>query len=802
MMGMGGIALVVTLNWLLAEPALVDLSQAEIVAPRRGNTKAVAMLVEEVATRSQIRWPIRESKGEAATSPRIVIGSPGEIAPLFEAAGLTKPTQVPALAPEGYWLHSESSPGRPPRICIVGQDERGVLFGIGRLLRTLRMERGKVAAPLPLEIVSAPAMPLRGHQLGYRPKTNSYDAWNLREWEQYIRDLAVFGTNAIELIPPRSDDDDDSPHFPLPKIDMMAGMSRLAADYGLETWIWFPIMPGKYARPAALEGALREWGDVLKRLPRVDALFVPSGDPGDLSPKQLASFLEAQHRQLVQIHAKARIWISMQSFSRPEFEEMLAIVRSEPAWVEGIVFGPQTRVSLPKLRELLPARYPIRRYPDITHSLRCEYPVPDWDIAFAFTLAREGINPRPFDQATIFRAYPKESVGFITYSEGCNDDVNKIIWSGLGWDPSAKVVDILRDYGRYFVADRWSEEFAQGLVALERNWRGPALPNRAVDITLAQFQAMERAALPRERANWRFQQALYRAYYDAYQRRRLVYETDLEQQAIDVLRQARRLGSALALSRAEQILDRAESYPVAADLRARVFELAEALFQSIHMQLSVERYQAIDVGRGASLDTVDVPLNNRAWLKSRFARIRAQEQEVDRLGAIREILDWNNPGPGGFYDDLGDPSAQPHLVRDTSYAKDPGFLESTTTGFHRGVGWRLSWCTFADGLYDTPVRMRYPDLDPRARYKIRVVYAGDNTRAKVRLTAGDGSEIHPFIAKPFPVGPVEFDVPPRATASGALELTWRANPERGGPGRGCQAAEVWLIRIPEEKGKR
>ena len=68
----------------------------------------------------------------------------------------------------------------------------------------------------------APCMPMRGHQLGYRPKTNSYDGWTVALWEQYIRDLAVFGCNAIELIPPRSDDAADSPHFPLPPLRMMA----------------------------------------------------------------------------------------------------------------------------------------------------------------------------------------------------------------------------------------------------------------------------------------------------------------------------------------------------------------------------------------------------------------------------------------------------------------------------------------------------------------------------------------------------------------------------------------------------
>ena len=36
-------------------------------------------------------------------------------------------------------------------------------------------------------------------RLGYRPKTNSYNGWSVPLWEQYLRDLVVFGANAIEL---------------------------------------------------------------------------------------------------------------------------------------------------------------------------------------------------------------------------------------------------------------------------------------------------------------------------------------------------------------------------------------------------------------------------------------------------------------------------------------------------------------------------------------------------------------------------------------------------------------------------
>ena len=121
-------------------------------------------------------------------------------------------------------------------------------------------------------------------------------------------------------------------------------------------------------------------------------------------------------------------------------------MRTEPKWLGGVVFGPQVRVSLKQLREAIPARYPIRHYPDITHCRQCQYPVPDWDVAHAITSSREAINPRPLGQATIFRQLQPYTIGFLTYSEGCNDDVNKFVWSGLGWNPDAPVIDTLRSF--------------------------------------------------------------------------------------------------------------------------------------------------------------------------------------------------------------------------------------------------------------------------------------------------------------------------------------------------------------------
>jgi glycosyl hydrolase family 20 len=784
---------------LLACPMMaeadIDLSRAAVVAPADFSgpeNKAVQMLIEEVGKRTQLRLP-RLSQPPGEGSPFISIGR----------AAIKGGSKAP-LKREGYQIETAGNTVR-----ITGNDPRGVLFGVGHLLRILRMTTRRITLPESFHISTAPKYPLRGHQLGYRPKTNSYDGWTLPMWEQYIRDLAIFGTNAIELIPPRSDDAADSPHFPLPHIDTMIGMSRICDEYGLDVWIWYPALDRNYSDPKTVEFALNEWGDVFKKLPRIDAILVPGGDPGHTQPKYLMGLLEKQTENLHRYHPKATMWVAPQGFSQEWMEEFIGIAKTEPKWLAGVVYGPQCRLPLPKLREALPAKIPIRHYPDITHSRHSQFAVPDWDPAYALTEARETINPRPTQMATIFRLLQSYTVGFITYSEGCNDDVNKIVWSSLGWNPEADVVEILREYSRYFLGENYADSFTQGLLALEGNWVGPVLTNRGINTTLQQFQTMERGAAPRELADWRFQQALYRAYYDAYVRSRLLYETALEEQALEKLRAARRTETLVAMNEAEKILDRAVTEPAAQDLRARVFELGEALFQSIHMQLSVEKYQAIAVGRGANLNTIDFPLNNRLWLKQQFGEIRKPAPESERAKRLDEIVNWRNPGPGGFYDDLGNLTQQPHLIRGPGFEKDPSLLESSAVSIVQsdgtlaansdfelvGMGAQpsgpISWWDLAETYYDTPLQMRYTGLDRNSQYKIRVVYAGDQQR-EIRLVADGKFEVHPLIKKER--RPLEFEIPLAATADGELNLSWYQASGSRGAGRGCQVAEIWLIK--------
>jgi len=709
--------------------------------------------------------------------------------------------------PEGFRLVAQTR-SEGTTVFVIGNDARGILFGIGRLLQEMRMTQGEITLDAGLDLTTSPAYSMRGHQLGYRPKTNSYCAWDLPQWEQYIRDLVIFGCNAIELIPPRSDDIEDCPHFPRPQLEMMIGMSELADAYGIDVWIWYPALDADYSDAATVESALQEWGEIYRALPRIDEVFVPGGDPGHTPPRHLMDLLEKQTAVLHQSHPNAGMWVSPQGFTQVWFDDWVRIMQEErPEWLTGVVYAPQTRVTIEEFRKLVPENYPIRNYPDITHSLRCQYPVQEWDCAFALTAGREPINPRPKDQVAIFNYVQPHSYGFLTYSEGCNDDVNKTIWSLLGWDPATPIEDIILAYSRFFIGEVHASGFARGLFALEDNWQVRAALSNGVDHTLKLFKKLEAAASEDLMGNWRFQQALYRAYYDAYVCHRLRFEVNLEEGALQVLRRAAESDSLSAIRDAKENLQRTMDDPEVLSWRTRVFDLAEDLFQSIKMQLSVKLYQAVEVHRGANLDGIDFPLNNRLWLENEFLKVQRLETEQERLTAIESMVNWTDPGEGSFYDDLGDTARQPHLVKGPGFDSDPSFMESALDGFevvtdlnHKDVmpvdGYRTSWRTRSQTFYETPLTMKYEDLDPSARYLLKVVYGADIEKPlpKMRLESGNEGEIHPFMDRPVPFQPMEFDLPPKAYADGNLTLNWSSEPGFGGNGHGVHVAEVWVLK--------
>ncbi len=753
---------------------MLDLTTATVVVPPDADGlwgQAAQVLIEEVADRTGVCWPL-VGGGAGAAKPAVV----------FErrAAGASGGT-------EGYRVETLDGEVR-----LSGASPRALLFAAGALLRHLDMRAGGVRLPRPLQIDTAPRYPLRGHQLGYRPKNNTYDAWSPAQFDRYIRDLALFGGNTIELLPPRTDDADTNPLMRTPKEELLARVTETLRRYDLVSGLWYPLMAEDYVGAEGVAAELAAADAVFALCARLDYIFVPTGDPGHLAPEPLLAFLARLAAVLRQRHPGAEVWISAQGFAPPKLAELFSRLRNDaPDWLTGVVYGPWTACTLPEMRQAVPERYALRLYPDITHTMHCQFPAPDWDPAFMATLGREPINPQPRMQAEILRHHAPGTLGFVTYSEGANDDVNKFVWTALGWDPDADVGEVLRQYGRLLVGARHGEGVAQGLLALERNWAGPLVANTQVPVTLQQLQAIEAAATPEELGNWRLQSMLYRGYFDAYVRRRLIAAVAGAEQVRDWISRAPAVGADVAIAGARQALDRAADEPVAPHWRSRIHALGDALFGSIGMQLSVAKHGAANTERGANLDTLDVPLGDGPWLAAVLEDIATLPTEAERARALAELDHVHSPGPGGFLDDLGNPLAQPHLDTRPLPPHDLEFQDSAwlvpTFGTRRPANppQPVLWQTAAETLYGAPLVLSYDHLDPGTRYRVRVLYHG-RYRAAVSLEAG-GVLLHGPLRPTNPPAPVAFAVPQEATADGRLTLTWRLH-----EGRGVQVAAVWL----------
>ena len=782
----------------------LDITNARIytaLTDGRVLRRSIEIVQQEVKKRSLLEWPA-VGRLPSDGKPYIGIALESDLSgfPLRIRDDLRR---MPAIGSEGFKLLVLPETNA---VFIVGKDARGILYGIGRLLRKMEMTPGQVLVPSDLAIAESPRYSIRGHQMGYRPKTNAYDAFTIAQFDQYIREVALFGANSIEIMPPRTDDDATSRHMKLPAIQMIAEQSRICKEYGLDVWMWYPNMGSNYVHPDSIQKELKERHEVFAAVSQLDHVFVPGGDPGDLEPDVLFAWLEKMSAVLKKYHPKAKIWVSPQVFRPTQkwFDAFFAQVNKGYPWFGGVVFGPWVKMPVPEIRRVVNANIPIRHYPDITHNYSSQYPVPHWDLAFALTLGRESINPRPHDEKVIHNALDEYGAGSISYSEGTNDDVNKFVWSDQDWNPETPVIETLRDYARLFFGPEYQESAAQAIVALENNQKGPLLTNESVGRTLRQWQSLEENAPLELLQNPRFQMGQLRAYYDAYTRRRLLYETEIEQEAKDLLIGVRSGSSLATIRRTKYVLEKAWQLPVLPHYRRKCFALADSLYKSIGAQLTITKHGAMS-GRGNFLDNIDLPLNDAPWLLDQLSKIETLDSEAERLQKIDRMLRRTDPGPGGFYDHFGAPESWYRVVSEIPWEKDPGSLQSPRIGFGVGLvgeewvdeikatGFKGQvtprvWMKQAKTLYDQPLKIAYTELDPQAAYRMRIAYTG-RFRSRMKLTTDDGSVIHDFLQtgeQPL----FEFDVPQKATADGKVTFLWNC----GEGERGSQVTEIWLMR--------
>ncbi len=775
-----------------------------------GLRRAVGILREEIEKR--VGSPVSVTEEIPAQGAWIALGLADELTSWSEPL-----SALDAPGAEGYRVLVLSQ--EPVQAVVCGSDERGLLYGCGYMLRKMDILPGLIKASAELKSCSVtPKYPLRGHQLAYRDKQNTCPNWTVADFDQYIRELALFGSNAIEILPPHTDDPLFSPLFKMHPLEMMVRLSEIIHGYGLDVWVWYPNLAEDYSDPKQFQKEIKERETVFSAVPYVDAILIPAGDPGELQPREFfevsGSMMAVAHRY----HPNAKVFVAPQVFA-PEYdwyENFYQEITREPEWLYGVSYAPWIGDTLPEMVSRLPDKYKnrVRHYPDITHTASCQFEVPLWDSDLAFIHGRESCCPRPVGLKAAHNAYAPYCMGSLTYCEGIHDDVNKFLWTDQDVDPTRSAESLVRDYVRAMIDPAHVDELTDLIFALEKNWEGALATNERIDETFARFEALDAELRDEVRNNWRYRMLYQRAMLDLYAKRRYIADQQLEKEAREELAKAKELGVDNAIRKARSILNRSLNEPTAEDLRFRLQELSQKLFTTpfCRMQQSVVMHRAQAWVRGAWVDGLNAPMNDTQYFKCWFDRILALTDEDEKLETLNAVLNRTDAGEDGKYIALGKlADFQKYVVNDTPWEQDPGVLRSPHL-FHDvyGMGIRIRhnrgwhneypipqiWIHQARTIYGTPLTVRVDGLKPGAMYVLKVTYpemlAQTKGGMKVALTA-NGQLIHDLIPADTAVSrePVyTYPLPQPVGEDGVLTLVWRAYDRLFPTG----VSELWLIR--------
>lgn len=516
------------------------------------------------------------------------------------------------------------------KITVTAHRLRGLIYGYSVFLRKCRVIDGELVLTKDISGKYSPYMPIRGHQLSYTDMNNTYETWGEKQYERYIRDLMMFGTNTVEACL-----GDDEKHTDLMKYSFEE-ITKIKSQICERLDINFSIFCA-YAKRLSDEESSDYFCGCCHNIPKFNFYFPPGGDPGDLQAEDFFVRCKKIKKDLQKEFPDIELWPSAQAphqyadWGKRFIKEMAKM----PEEIDGLIYGPNHPFTLDEMRRFVDVKYPIRYYPDICHNLRCEIPVhfdrDDWHYAYASTLSREAINPRPSEYRLIHRLTKQYVCGSVSYSEGVNDDVNKFVFGALDFDPDADLREILRDYARAFFYGEDCEKIVDVIFGMEQSWNGDPAENWSVENVYRALIEMKSDKLMK---NWRYVLFLFRASCDKIVRDRRIFELDL----IDDARTQIRKGN---IELAKEILstDFDEEYK---DLRAELFPLAEKLFNLIGMQLDVEHFGGMNVERGCVLDTIDMPVTDRNYL---FNKIKSHP-DSDYLA---EIFDRNRVEKDEYY---------------------------------------------------------------------------------------------------------------------------------------------------------
>jgi len=418
---------------------------------------------------------------------------------------------------------------------VVAGRARGLVFGAGRLLKAIRWRKDGFDLP-DGEYGVVPAKSLRTAYLA-RHFRNWYMEAPAEEVCRYMDDLALDGINAFIF------------QFPIPVVDKAnetaaykeafeatshrllahvnaldcdfcttGGGNQLPADspeefravpvtgYG-RTQLGFNACP---AKPKALAALLKGGEENVARLKgaRVGGFMYWPYDEGgcgctNCSPwggNGYVGLIERFHGIYAAKCPSAKHIVSTWLFDQDDYERFWKYLEKQD-WIDYILCDAHGDFPRYPLEHPIPGRARLVTFPEI--SMWGRFP---WGGLGAIVM------PARFER--LFRQVEKAADGFIYYSEGIFEDVNKFVVTELYVNPKTGADEILRRYAAYHFAGAEPDDFVRLAKLLEANHLGKDLAKARAAEAREIAERMDAAMLPSLRGAWRWRLVLIRAVCD------------------------------------------------------------------------------------------------------------------------------------------------------------------------------------------------------------------------------------------------------------------------------------------------
>lgn len=462
---------------------------------------------------------------------------------------------VPGVGEEGYRILD----GPAGAIRIEGNDERGLLYGVGKFLHTSRYDQGRFT-PSTWRGTSAPQCPFRTIYLATH-FMNFYEAAPAEEVEQYLEEVALWGANGLMVGFPTwqfQGFDDPAAKKNLAQLHRLLRAGRAA---GLR--VVLGICPNQAFASAPKATLNKPYPDDLGRRgdlgvnccpsspeghaylielyrhlfeefqdPGVDCVVFWPYDEGGCGcatcwPWGAAGFPRIS-RDVAQLARQRfphlKVVLSTWVYDTPpadEWQGLAQFLHDQPGWADYILADAHEDFPRYPLDVGVPGGLPLVNFPEISMWGRNPW-------------GAYGINPLPDRLERLWKQTQGKLSGGMPYSEGIYEDLNKVLCLQLYWDKQRSPDDTLREYLAYEYSPDVVPELLQLVHLLEETWpkRGPKT-EQAYQMACA----IEAKLPPQTKTSWRWRLLYLRTLIDReLEARRGKNEGPVLQAAYDELR--------------------------------------------------------------------------------------------------------------------------------------------------------------------------------------------------------------------------------------------------------------------------